>query len=145
MPSSAAGLAGDIAIFARVGFGHVGEAGTQRLVVAPDQRVLPHEVDVIGDQHQFAGMEFGIDGAGGVGEDHAIDAALGELTNAEGDFGAGIAFVIVGAAGEHHHFGFAQAAGDQFAGVSGGGDGRPPGDVLVRSFKTILQGFGKRA
>ena len=111
----------------------------------PDQRVLPHQVDVIGDQHQLAGMKFGIDGAGGVGEDHAIDAALGQLANAQGDFGAGIAFVIMGAAGEHHHVGFAQAAGDQLAGVSRGGDGRPSRDIRVRGFKTILKGFGKRA
>src|SRR5436190_464282 len=76
-------MPGDVAILARVGFGHVGEAGTQRVVVAADQRVLPHEVDVIGDQHQLAGMQFGIDRSGSVGEDHAIDAALAELANSQ--------------------------------------------------------------
>ena len=42
---------------ARIGFGHVGEARPERIVVGPDQRIRPLQIDVVGDQHQAAALE----------------------------------------------------------------------------------------
>ena len=50
-----AGLRRDLAQVRVVGHGHVEEAQAQRVVVRADERVHPHVVDVVVDDHEVAG------------------------------------------------------------------------------------------
>jgi len=57
-----------------IGLAHVGKADAEVVDVRSAQRVHAHQIDVIGDEHQIAGLELGVDSAGGVGDDELFDA-----------------------------------------------------------------------
>ena len=57
------------------------------------QRIAPHEVDVVGDEHQGAGAERPSHAARRVRDNQDLDAELGEDAHREGSDGGGMAFI----------------------------------------------------
>ena len=99
-----------------VGGGHVREPGS-RFQVGPGERIAAHEVDVVGEHHQLAHPEPGVDGPGGVGVHHGPDPQAPVEPHGPGDQGHGVAFVAVEPAGLEHHPAPLQFAKDQPARV----------------------------
>src|SRR5436305_3520699 len=66
-------FAGDLAIGARVGVRHVGEAHAEAVVVGADQRIRPLQIDVVFDQNQRALRVAEVNASGGGGEDQGVD------------------------------------------------------------------------
>lgn len=67
-----------------VGRGHVGKARAKLRVIGAAQWVLSghaDQIDVIGDQHQVAGVETGVEAACGIGEDQGRHAELSKDPN----------------------------------------------------------------
>jgi len=129
----------------RVGFAHVGEAGTELVVVGTEQGVVGHEVDMVGDNHDVGDVEGGVETAGSVGEDEFFDAELAEHLDGEGEGLHGVAFVVVEAAA-HNEYGYViEGAEDEAASVTLYGRDGEVGDVFIRDFPTILDFFHETA
>ena len=105
-----------------IGAGHADEALVGRLA---DQRVDAGEVDVVGDQHQFAGTDLGAQRAGGIGEDQRVAAErLRASRSAPASPPASPRLVVMGAAGEDDDRHALEPAGDHLAAVGGDAGGR---------------------
>ena len=52
-----------------VGAGHVGKARPEPIIIRSNQRVVAEQIDVIGDQHEIAGLPVGIHSAAGIRHD----------------------------------------------------------------------------
>ena len=130
---------------ARVGLAHVGEAGTELVVVGTEQGVVGHEVDMVGDDHDVGDVEGGVEAAGGVGEDNLFDAELAEHLDGEGEGLHGVALIVVEAAAHDEDGGAVEGAEDEGAAMSlYGGDGEV-GDVFIGDFLTVLDFFYETA
>ena len=122
----------------RVGLAHVGEAGTELVVVGTKQGVVGHEVDMVGDDHDVGDVEGGVEAAGGVGEDEFFDAELAEHLDGEGEGLHRVALVVVEAAAHNEDGGAVEGAEDEGAAVAlYGGDGEV-GNIFVVDFLFIL-------
>ena len=115
----------------RIGLAHVGEANAELLDVRPAQRVHPHEVDVIGDQHQVAGLVRRVHAAGGVRDHERLDAEAPDDTREEHDLVHLVAFVEVHASLHDHDGQRGGVAEDHAAGVSEDRRGLGAGDLAV--------------
>ena len=69
----------------------------------PRERVLPRQIDVVGDEHQHAGVHTRLDAASGIREDHQATAERDEQPTAEHDVGDGVTLVEVNAPGQAGH------------------------------------------
>ncbi len=112
-----------------VGFAHVREARSQRLVIDSRQGVCARQIDVIGNEHQVARLEGNVDAAGGVRDDKEADPQAAEYPRREGRLRRRIALIEVNPplqGCDAHALEFAQ---DQPARVSRGGGGREMRDL----------------
>ena len=62
--------------FAIVRLDQVGKSGTEPIVVGADQRILPHQVDVVFDDDQVALVAERIQSPRGIGDDQELAAKL---------------------------------------------------------------------
>ena len=58
-----------MAPFGRIGVGHAGKTRSIAVIVGADQRICAAEIDMILYQHQRTRSKFGIERAGGIGDD----------------------------------------------------------------------------
>ncbi len=80
---------------------------------------------MIGDEHDIAGIKFGIEAAGGVGDDEGSSAQGLEYADGKSHKRHGVSLVVVHAPLHNHHVHALQAADQQAAGMAGhGGDGK---------------------
>jgi hypothetical protein len=128
-----------------VGAGQAGEARADRVVVGADQRVVPGEVDVVGDRHQAARPDLRAQRAGGVGQHEDLGAGSGQRPH-RGDARRRVAALVeVRAAHEHAHRHAAQPAEHGAAGVAVDGRAREAGQLVVADADRVLDGVGHRA
>ena len=123
-----------------------GKRAPKRSSFGPDQRVAAHQVDVIGDQHQRALGEAGVDAAGGVGQDQHLHAEQAEHARGErrdapsrGPRRRGRGPTAPARAGR------SMRAGDQLAGVADDLRRRPVRDDRVRHDGRVAQRAGEGA
>ena len=102
----------------RVAVAHVREPGTEAIVVGPDQRVAPHEIDVIVDDHQRALCERGVDAARGVGQNETLHAESSHHARGEHDGCEIVAFVEMHATRERGDPPARHRADDEPAGMT---------------------------
>ena len=122
----------------RVGLAHVGEAGTELVVVGAEEGVVGHEVDMVGDDHDVGDVEGGVEAAGGVGEDQFFDAELAEHLDGEGEGLHGVSLIVVEAAAHDEDGDAVEGAEDEGTAVAlHGGDGEV-GDIFIIDFFFIL-------
>jgi len=86
---------------------------------------------VVGDDHERAGLELGVQRAGGVGDDERAKPQEGERAHGQADLVRGVALVEVEAAGEGQDLAAADLALDQRAGVALHRGAGEAGDVGV--------------
>ena len=101
----------------------VGKSGAEPIVVGPDQRVEPHQVDVVFDDDQVALVVERIQAAGGVGDDQEPAAELLHHADRKGDLPGRITLVEVKPPFHRDDRLTGQRAADQLALVAL--DGRP--------------------
>src|SRR5882724_2028814 len=101
--------------------GHIRETQTETLVIRANERIDALQVYVIANHYQAALRVVTIDAAGGVGDDHRLDAHAGEHADWERDFFRGIAFVQVDAALHRCYRDVANITDDETSGVADGG------------------------
>ena len=121
-----------------VGRGHIGKAGSHLVVVGPHQRIVPEQVDVIGDQDQVAGPPERIHPAAGVGDDERRRSQGAQYPHREGDLLHGVAFVPVEAALHRHHLPATQLSEQQPSRVSLDRGKRETGNSFVPDFALYL-------
>ena len=68
-----------------VGFVHVGEAWSRGEILAAE-RMLGEEVDMVGDDHEVADLEFRIHASGGIADEERLDAQFVHHAHGEGHF-----------------------------------------------------------
>jgi hypothetical protein len=136
-------FAGDLAIGARVGVRHVGEAKAEAVVVGAGQRIRSLQIDVVFDQDQRALRVAEVDASGGVGEDHGVDSHAGEHADGKGDLLRGVSLVLVDATLHGGDWHIACLADDKPAGVSDGGGLGKGWNLGVGNFRRVSQGVGE--
>ena len=93
-----------------VGLAHVGEAWTQYIVVRTDQGIDAHEVDVVRDDEDIAGLKIGVQPSSRVGKDRDFHAERPHHSHGQGDLLKGIAFIKVVSPFEGYHWPSSQLA-----------------------------------
>ena len=96
---------------------HVGEAGTCGEVLSA-QRVLGEEVDVVGDNHEVANLEFGVHTSRGIAHEESLDTKFVHHANGERNLLHRVALVVVEASLHSHDVLAAQFTKDYFAGMA---------------------------
>jgi hypothetical protein len=117
-----------------VGVGHGDEAGVGGF---PDERVETGEVDVVRQEHQVAGVDVGMHGACGVGEDQGLGAEGLEDLERQAHGVAPAAFVVMRAAAEDGDASALQIADDEFRVVARDARVRETGQVGVVDGDTV--------
>ena len=113
-----------------IGFVHVGKTGTRREVLSA-QGMFGEEVDMVGNDHEVADVEFGIHATGGIADEERLDAQFVHDTYGEGDLFHGISLVVMESALHRHDILAAELSENQFAAVAFyGGDGEV-GNILI--------------
>jgi hypothetical protein len=125
--------------------GHVVEARTELVGVAPEEGRPAGQVDVIGHDHQRARAERGIQPAGRVGQDDDPRAEGVEEQDRLDDEPRVVALVQMEPALEHDHGPPAERAEEQPADVPGCGRRRPAGQIAERDGHRIVEVVGQAA
>ena len=140
------GLSDDVAQLSVIRLAHVGESGTELIFVEPDEWASGHHhVEVVGDEHEFAGVEVWVGSAGGVGDDHAGTAETMQNADGECDAFEVSAFIIVDASLHDDEVFAVELAEDQVSGMSMHAGGWESFDFAVGDDHGIFQGIDKRA
>ena len=105
----------------------------ESLVVRPDQRVAPEQVDVIVDDHQRALRELSIDAASGVGEDQLLHSDASHHPGSEGNGRQVVAFVEVHPPGKRSDARALDRPDDETSGVADDAGRRPIREIGIRS------------
>src|SRR5437870_3240016 len=129
----------------RIHFGHIGESRAKPIIVRTDERVGPHQVDVIVDDHQRALREAGIHASGRVGENHRPDAEQAERADGERHRRPAMAFVHVAAAGQRRNRAAAHRSDDELAVVTDDARDGPVRKVPVRHRHRVGERSGEIA
>ena len=127
-----------------VGVAQVEEARAEPLVVRADQRVA-EQVDVVGDDHDLAGLVVHVDGAGRVGEDEDLDPETSQHAHGKDDLVEPIALVVVHTARHDGHRHRAAVAEHELAAMPGRGRGGEVRHLGVGDAGGALEGRGERA
>ena len=138
------GTVGSLAKLATVDCRHVGEPWTHLVNVLSDQRV-GHEADMVGDNHQVAHGEVGIDAAGGIADEEASDTQTAHDAYGECYLLHGVAFVVVEASLHGHDRGAVELSDDEVPLVAYGGTGLEVRYVAVRDNVGLLYAVAKFA
>ncbi len=116
----------------------VRKARSEALVVRADQRRLPLEVEVIGDDDELPGLEVVVDRPDRVREHERAHAEQPEHADPEDDLCRRESLVQMRPAAHHGHGHAAERPDDEHAGVPDGRGHRPARDVLVRDLDRVL-------
>lgn len=83
------------------------------------QRIVAHEIQVIFEGHEIAGLEFAIDSSSGVGKQNGFNAVFCEHPNGHGNRRHRMAFIIMRPTLEDNNFGPGQMADQGLADMAG--------------------------
>ena len=119
-----------------VGFVHVGETRTGGEILAT-QRMLGEEVDVVGDDHQVANLEFGVHASRGIAHEKGLDAQFVHDAHGECHLFHVVTFVIVETTFHGHDIHAAELAEDEFSGMSFYCRYGEMGNILVGKFIAV--------
>ena len=114
--------------------GHVHESGAQGGIVGAVEGVEArhaHQVDVVGDEHDVAGLEGGVQAASGVGHDEGLHTQGAHDADWKGHLLHGVALVEVGPPPLDRNLFALQPPNDQIAGMPLHGGDREVGNLGV--------------
>ncbi|OPZ81953.1 MAG: hypothetical protein BWY77_00404 [bacterium ADurb.Bin431] len=136
---------GEAAQNGAVGLAHVRKSHPQLGVIGSDERIGPHQIDVVPDQTDAARGQFRTDAACGIGENEPLDAEGAHNADGQGDLPHRVAFVAVKTS-LHGEQGFTlKFAEDEPAGVEFDRRCRKMGDFVIGYDAGLPDLVGKRA
>jgi len=131
--------------FHAVGLTHVGKANAEAWIIRAHQRVASRQIDVIGDEHESAGLESEIYAARSVGNDQSIGTQPPHYLNREYDLLSAISLIHVRPPGHYRYVLAFETAEDELAGVTGGGRDGKVWDLAIGKNYGVRNLVGERS
>ena len=117
---------------------HIIKTGTELGYILSLQRPVSEQTDMIGDQHQIAGLPVHVDTSGGIGHDKFFSAKQADRPVRIGHFFHGVAFITVKATLHDRHIPSAQLSEHKAAFVVRCRTCLEIGDLIIRHINRIL-------
>ena len=114
-----------------IGFDEIGEARTELLIIGPDERIDPHQVDMVFDHDQIPLAMEGVHAARGIGDDQNRAAKLLEHPDGVGNLSCRVPLVEVKPTLHGHHGLTAQPPAHKLAFVADHRGLRKVGDFWI--------------